>query len=62
MLCTSDETLHQEVAMQFKFSHTTILRVYREYRISDKTSNPGQQFGLKKILKEQGSRQLTKIL
>lgn len=59
---TSDETLHLQVAMQLKFSRMTVLPEYREYGISGKTSNLGQQCGQKKILKEQGSPQLTKIL
>ncbi|GBM68954.1 hypothetical protein AVEN_24359-1 [Araneus ventricosus] len=43
-----------EVAMKFEFSRTTISRVYREYRISGKTSNFRHRCGRKKTLKELG--------
>ncbi|GBM56534.1 hypothetical protein AVEN_140602-1 [Araneus ventricosus] len=41
-----------EVAMKFGFSRTTISRMYREYRVSGKTSNFRHQCGQKKTLKE----------
>ncbi|GBN29451.1 hypothetical protein AVEN_59639-1 [Araneus ventricosus] len=41
-----------EVALKFGFSRTTISRVYREYRISGKTSNFRYRCGRKKTLKE----------
>ncbi|GBM16003.1 hypothetical protein AVEN_108598-1 [Araneus ventricosus] len=37
-----------EVAMKFGFSHTTISRVYREYRVSGKTSNFRHRCGRKR--------------
>ncbi|GBO22689.1 hypothetical protein AVEN_199238-1 [Araneus ventricosus] len=42
-----------EVAMKFGFSRTTISRVYREYRVSGKSSN-FLMCGLEKDLKETG--------
>ncbi|GBM30474.1 hypothetical protein AVEN_237699-1 [Araneus ventricosus] len=41
-----------ELAMKFGFSHTTISRVYREYRVSGKTSNFCYRCRRKKTLKE----------
>ncbi|GBN05564.1 hypothetical protein AVEN_124603-1 [Araneus ventricosus] len=41
-----------EVAMKFGFSRTTNSRVYREYRVSGKTSNFRHRCGRKKTLKE----------
>ncbi|GBM42398.1 hypothetical protein AVEN_130276-1 [Araneus ventricosus] len=41
-----------EVAMKFGFSRTIISRVYREYRVSGKTSNFRHRCGRKKTLKE----------
>ncbi|GBM81145.1 hypothetical protein AVEN_191288-1 [Araneus ventricosus] len=43
-----------EVAMQFGFSRTTISRVYREYRVSGKTSNFHHRCGRKKDLEKTG--------
>ncbi|GBM76816.1 hypothetical protein AVEN_122192-1 [Araneus ventricosus] len=43
-----------EVAMKFRFSRTTISRVYREYRVSDKTSNFRYRCGRKKDLEKTG--------
>ncbi|GBN26332.1 hypothetical protein AVEN_5097-1 [Araneus ventricosus] len=40
-----------EIAMKFGFSRTTISRVYREYRVSGKTSNFRHRCGRKKSLK-----------
>ncbi|GBM38674.1 hypothetical protein AVEN_37467-1 [Araneus ventricosus] len=37
-----------EVEMKFGFSNTTITRVYREYRVSGKTSNFRHRCGRKK--------------
>ncbi|GBM00022.1 hypothetical protein AVEN_214099-1 [Araneus ventricosus] len=41
-----------EVAIKFVFSRTTISRVYREYRVSGKTSNFRHRCDRKKTLKE----------
>ncbi|GBM35111.1 hypothetical protein AVEN_40337-1 [Araneus ventricosus] len=41
-----------EVAMKFRFASTTISRVYREYRVSGKTSNFRHRCDRKKTLKE----------
>ncbi|GBM07190.1 hypothetical protein AVEN_15432-1 [Araneus ventricosus] len=43
-----------EVPMKFGFSRTTISRVYREYRVSGKTSNFRHQCGRKKDLERTG--------
>ncbi|GBO34734.1 hypothetical protein AVEN_235770-1 [Araneus ventricosus] len=43
-----------EVAMEFGFSRTTISRVYREYRVSGKTSNSRHRCGRKKDLEKTG--------
>ncbi|GBN64352.1 hypothetical protein AVEN_99542-1 [Araneus ventricosus] len=43
---------NSEVAMKFRFSRTTILRVYREYRVSGKISNFCHRCGRKKTLRE----------
>ncbi|GBM27768.1 hypothetical protein AVEN_183074-1 [Araneus ventricosus] len=43
-----------EVAMKFGFSRTTIPRVYREYRVSGKTSNFLHRCGRKKDLEKTG--------
>ncbi|GBL82471.1 hypothetical protein AVEN_252598-1 [Araneus ventricosus] len=43
-----------EVAMKFGFSRTTIPRVYREYRVSGKTSNFRHRCCRKKDLEETG--------
>ncbi|GBM30310.1 hypothetical protein AVEN_204672-1 [Araneus ventricosus] len=43
-----------EVAMEFGFSRTTISRVYREYRVSGKTSNFRHRCGRKKDLEKTG--------
>ncbi|GFY32336.1 HTH_Tnp_Tc3_2 domain-containing protein [Trichonephila clavipes] len=40
-----------EVTMKFGYSRATILRVYREYRESSKTSNLRHRCGQKKIIK-----------
>ncbi|GBL83710.1 hypothetical protein AVEN_132627-1 [Araneus ventricosus] len=39
-----------EIAMKFGFARTTISRVYREYRVSGKTSNFSHRCGRKKTL------------
>ncbi|GBM29420.1 hypothetical protein AVEN_143904-1 [Araneus ventricosus] len=41
-----------EVEMKFGFSPTAISRVYREYRVSSKTSNFRHRCSRKKTLKE----------
>ncbi|GBM10634.1 hypothetical protein AVEN_7911-1 [Araneus ventricosus] len=41
-----------DVAIKFGFSRTIISQVYREYRISGKTSNFRHRCGRKKTLKE----------
>ncbi|GBM58545.1 hypothetical protein AVEN_268617-1 [Araneus ventricosus] len=43
-----------EVAMKFGFSRTTISRVYREYRVSGKTSNFHHRCGRRKGLGKTG--------
>ncbi|GBM70602.1 hypothetical protein AVEN_5975-1 [Araneus ventricosus] len=43
-----------EIAMKFGFSPTTISRVYREYRVSGKTSNFRHRCGQKKDLEKTG--------
>ncbi|GBM98152.1 hypothetical protein AVEN_167423-1 [Araneus ventricosus] len=43
-----------EVAMKFGFSRTTISRVYREYRVSGKTSNFLHGWGPEKDLERTG--------
>ncbi|GBO39537.1 hypothetical protein AVEN_54174-1 [Araneus ventricosus] len=43
-----------EVAMKFGFSRTTISRVYREYRVTSKTSNFRHRSGRKKDLENTG--------
>ncbi|GBN00652.1 hypothetical protein AVEN_187368-1 [Araneus ventricosus] len=45
-----------EVAMKFGFSRTTISRVYRQYRVSGKTSNLRHRCGRKKFVQERGQR------
>ncbi|GBN08465.1 hypothetical protein AVEN_52389-1 [Araneus ventricosus] len=51
-----------EVAMEFGFSRTTISRVYREYRVSCKTSNFCHRCSWKKTLKELDHCRQTRIL
>ncbi|GBO14169.1 hypothetical protein AVEN_132745-1 [Araneus ventricosus] len=51
-----------EVAKKFGFSHTTISRVYREYRESGKTSNLRHRCGRKKNMQERDQRRLTRII
>ncbi|GBN56128.1 hypothetical protein AVEN_158702-1 [Araneus ventricosus] len=51
-----------EVAMKFGFSRTTILRVYREYRESGKTSNLRHRCCRKNIMQERDQRRLTRII
>ncbi|GBM93700.1 hypothetical protein AVEN_74418-1 [Araneus ventricosus] len=41
-----------EVSMKFGYSHTTISRVYHEYRVFGKTSNIRHRCSRKKTLKE----------
>ncbi|GBN94723.1 hypothetical protein AVEN_102320-1 [Araneus ventricosus] len=43
-----------EVAMKFGFSRTTISRVYREYKVSSKTSNFRHRCSRKKDLEKTG--------
>ncbi|GBN54432.1 hypothetical protein AVEN_266700-1 [Araneus ventricosus] len=43
-----------EVEMKFGFAWTTISRVYREYRVSGKTSNFRHRCGWKKDLEKTG--------
>ncbi|GFW49385.1 uncharacterized protein TNCV_3058921 [Trichonephila clavipes] len=45
-----------EEAMKFGFSRTTISRMYREYRESDKTSNLRHRCGRKKNMQERDQR------
>ncbi|GBN95712.1 hypothetical protein AVEN_78741-1 [Araneus ventricosus] len=45
-----------EVAKKFGYSHTTISRVYHEYRVSGKTSNLRHRHDQKKTLKERDRR------
>ncbi|GFT73535.1 uncharacterized protein TNCV_4021391 [Trichonephila clavipes] len=51
-----------EVAMKFRFSRTTISRVYRQYRESGKTSNLRHRFGRKKNTQERDQRRLKRII
>ncbi|GBN05376.1 hypothetical protein AVEN_142318-1 [Araneus ventricosus] len=51
-----------EVAMKFRFSRTTISRVYSEYQESGKTSNLRRRCGRKKIMQKRDQRRLTKII
>ncbi|GBM28062.1 hypothetical protein AVEN_27449-1 [Araneus ventricosus] len=51
-----------EVAMKFGYSHTTISRVYHEYRVSGKTSNLRHRCDQQKTLKERDRRCLTRNL
>ncbi|GBN91397.1 hypothetical protein AVEN_107730-1 [Araneus ventricosus] len=51
-----------EVAMKFGFLRTTISRMYREYRVSGKTSNFRHRCGRKKTLKELDHCRQTQIL
>ncbi|GFU40114.1 uncharacterized protein TNCV_3767791 [Trichonephila clavipes] len=51
-----------EVAMKFRFSRTTISRVYHEYRESGNTSNLRHRRGLKKVSQERDQRRLTRII
>ncbi|GBN64993.1 hypothetical protein AVEN_175641-1 [Araneus ventricosus] len=51
-----------EVAMKFGFARTTISRVYREYRVSGKTSNFRHRFRRRKTLKELDNCRQTRIL
>ncbi|GBM88949.1 hypothetical protein AVEN_146640-1 [Araneus ventricosus] len=51
-----------EVAMKFVYSHTTISRVYHEYRVSGKTSNLRLRRDQKKTLKERNRRCLARNL
>ncbi|GBN67693.1 hypothetical protein AVEN_127560-1 [Araneus ventricosus] len=62
--CGAREMGHiiSEVAMKFGFSRTTTSRVYREYRVSGKTSNFRHRCGRKKTLKELDYRRQTRIL
>ncbi|GFV56920.1 HTH_Tnp_Tc3_2 domain-containing protein [Trichonephila clavipes] len=48
--------------IKFGFSLTTILRVYREHRESDKTSNLRHHCGWKKIKQGRNQRRLTRII
>ncbi|GBN41091.1 hypothetical protein AVEN_242455-1 [Araneus ventricosus] len=43
-----------EVAMKFGFSRTTISRMYREYRVSGKTSNFRHRCGRKNDIEKTG--------
>ncbi|GFS47449.1 HTH_Tnp_Tc3_2 domain-containing protein [Trichonephila clavipes] len=45
-----------QVAMKFRFSRTSISRVYREYRISGETSNLRHRCDRKKIMQERDQR------
>ncbi|GBN80661.1 hypothetical protein AVEN_183805-1 [Araneus ventricosus] len=51
-----------EVVMKFGYSRTTISRVYREYRVSGKTSNLRHRCDRKNTLKERDRRRLTRNL
>ncbi|GBL86768.1 hypothetical protein AVEN_96009-1 [Araneus ventricosus] len=51
-----------EVAMKFRFSRTTISRVYREYQESGKTSILRHLCGRIKIMQERDQRRLTRII
>ncbi|GFX51565.1 HTH_Tnp_Tc3_2 domain-containing protein [Trichonephila clavipes] len=51
-----------EAAMKFRFSATTISRVYRGYRESVKTSNLRHRCCRKKIMQERDQRRLTRII
>ncbi|GFT42122.1 HTH_Tnp_Tc3_2 domain-containing protein [Trichonephila clavipes] len=48
--------------MNFRFSRTTISRVYHEYQESGKTSNLRLRCGLKKNTQERDQRRLTRII
>ncbi|GFT00845.1 HTH_Tnp_Tc3_2 domain-containing protein [Trichonephila clavipes] len=51
-----------EVVMKFRFSRTTISRVYRQYQESGKTSNLRHSCGRKKIMQKRDQRRLTRIM
>ncbi|GFW99056.1 HTH_Tnp_Tc3_2 domain-containing protein [Trichonephila clavipes] len=51
-----------KIAMKFRFSRTTISRVYRAYRESGKTSYVRHRCGRKKIMQEWDQRRLTRII
>ncbi|GBM03049.1 hypothetical protein AVEN_14560-1 [Araneus ventricosus] len=51
-----------KVEMKFGYSRTTISRVYREHRVSGKTSNLRHLCNWKKTLKERDRRRLTRNL
>ncbi|GBM35726.1 hypothetical protein AVEN_58408-1 [Araneus ventricosus] len=51
-----------EVVMEFRYSRTTVSRVYCEHRVSGKTSNLRHRCDRKKTLKERDRRRLTRNL